>query len=367
MQKTLRVLVIGPAASALDSRGGMATVVTLMLANPSATIVTKSIATYVDASRMRKLWVGLTGIIRASWAMFHGRVDVLHVHLAHGGSVLRKSIPMAIARHVGIPIVVHAHSYDFAGWFDGLPSPVRQAVRRALSADRWLVLGSSLAEEYAQRMNVDPALMTVLYNPVRIPTKHAAQEDTALIRVVTLGRLGKRKGAFDLIDAVASLPIDIRERISVTMCGDGDVEQVRSAARTAGVEDLVRVAGWSAPEECAEMLSCANIFALPSYNEGLPMALLEAMSHGVVPVCTPVGSIAEAVTHDVDGILVRPGAVDELAAALALLVTDGDVRRRIAAGARAKASEFDVDIWYDRLDEIWRESIDARSVAQLGQ
>lgn len=367
MQKTLRVLVIGPAASAPDSRGGMATVVTLMLANPSPIIVTKSIATYVDASRMRKLWVGMTGVIRASWTVFRGRADVLHVHLAHGGSVLRKSIPMAVARHVGIPIVVHAHSYDFAGWFDGLPCPARQAVRRALSADRWLVLGSGLAEEYAQRMNVDPALMTVLHNPVCIPIERAAQEDSAPIRVVTLGRLGKRKGSFDVIDAVASLPIDIRERILVTMCGDGDVEQVRSAARTAGVEAHVRVAGWTAPEECAEMLSRAHIFALPSYSEGLPMALLEAMSHGVVPVCTPVGSIAEVVTHDVDGILVRPGAVDELTGALALLVTDGDVRRRIAARARAKASEFDVDAWYDRLDAMWHESIDARSVAQLGQ
>lgn len=360
MQKTLRVLVIGPAASAENSRGGMATVVSLMLANPAEHTVTENIATYVDASRVRKLWVGVCGLLRASWILSRNGADVLHVHLAHGGSVLRKSVPMAVARCAGIPVVVHAHSYDFGGWFDTLPRLGRDLVRKVMKADRWLVLGSGLAVEYATRLNIDPSTVTVLYNPVSIPAARADQHDDEPTRIVALGRLGQRKGSFDLIDAVAALPPRTRSRIAVTMCGDGEVDAVRSAAASAGVAEVVTVAGWTPPEACAELLSTAQIFALPSYSEGLPMALLEAMSHGLVPVCTPVGSVAEAVTTDVDGVLVQPGAVNELAAALDMLVWDGVARRRLADGAREKSAQFDVGLWYDRLDAIWRDVVRGR-------
>ncbi|WP_243636636.1 glycosyltransferase family 4 protein [Rhodococcus sp. Eu-32] len=356
MQKSLRVLVIGPAASSPTSRGGMATVVSLMLANPSPDVRTISIATYVDSTRARKLWVGVTGMLRASWTIARRRTDVVHVHLAHGGSVLRKCLPMAVARRVGVPVVVHAHSYDFAGWFDGLPSAGRSFVRRALTADRWLVLGSALADEYAERVGLDRRAVTVLHNPVRLPEVVASQIDTDTVRIVTLGRLGQRKGSFDLVDAVASLPEDVRRRTSVTMCGDGDVDEVREAVRRHGIGDVVTVAGWMSPEQCAEILSRSHVFALPSYSEGLPMALLEAMSHGLAPVCTPAGSVGEVVTDDVDALVVTPGDVPALAKSIRRLVEDGDARRRIAAGARATASEFDVDAWYAGLDEIWRDT-----------
>jgi glycosyltransferase involved in cell wall biosynthesis len=356
VQKSLRVLVIGPAASSPTSRGGMATVVSLMLANPSPDVDTTSIATYVDSSRARKLWVGVTGMLRASWIVGRRGTDVLHVHLAHGGSVLRKCLPMAVARVVGVPVVVHAHSYDFAGWYDGLPSAARSLVRRALTADRWLVLGSALADEYADRMGLDRRAVTVLHNPVRLPEVVASQSDTNAVRIVTLGRLGRRKGSFDLVDAVASLPEDVRRRTSVKMCGDGDVDEVREAVRHHGIGDTVTVAGWMSPEQCAEILSESHVFALPSYSEGLPMALLEAMSHGLAPVCTPAGSVGEVVTDDVDAIVVSPGDVRALAKSITRFVEDGDMRRRIAAAARDTASRFDVDAWYARLDEIWRDA-----------
>ncbi|SNT30905.1 Glycosyltransferase involved in cell wall bisynthesis [Rhodococcoides kyotonense] len=339
----------------------MATVVKLMLADPSADIVTSSIATYVDSTRLRKLVVGVTGVLRASWAVGRGRADVLHVHLAHGGSVLRKSVPMAVARRVGVTVIVHAHSYDFAGWFDRLPGPARAFVRSALAADRWLVLGTELAVEYADRVGLDPESVTVLYNPVRLPEAVAPQEDTNVIRIVTLGRLGQRKGSFDLIDAVASLPVEIRRRMSVTMCGDGDVDEVRESVRRNGIDDVVTVRGWTSPEDCAEILSRSHVFVLPSYSEGLPMALLEAMSHGLAPVTTPAGSIGEVVTDDVDALVVTPGDVPALATSLRRVVEDGDARRRIAAAARATASRFDVDTWYASLNGIWR---DARGVGK---
>lgn len=342
----------------------MATVVSLMVADPSPDVVIESVPTYVDAGRGRKLWAGVKGMTTASWRLARGRADVLHVHLAHGGSIVRKSVPMAVARRAGIPVVVHAHSYDFAGWFDRIPSVAQASVIRALAADRWLVLGSGLAEGYADRLRIAAADITVLYNPVRLPDSVVAQTDAHPVRVVTLGRLGQRKGSFDLVQAVARLAPEVRSRLAVTMRGDGDVEEVRAAVRDAGVDDVVTVGGWAGPEECVELLSGAHVFALPSYSEGLPMALLEAMSHGLAPVCTAVGSIGEAVTDGRDGIVIDAGDVGGLAEALTSLVDDEQLRRRIADGARRTVSDFDVTSWYTELHGIWRALLDARHLGQ---
>ncbi len=164
-----RVLVVGPAPAEAASRGGMATVITLMAAHPDARIIT--VPTYIEGPLWYRLWVGGSGMLRAAWLVARRRVDVLHVHLAHGGSVVRKALPMAAARWAKVPSVVHAHSYDFAGWFDGLSPAAQRVVRRLLVADQWLVLGTRHVEEYASRLRVPTERIAVLNNAVPIPER----------------------------------------------------------------------------------------------------------------------------------------------------------------------------------------------------
>jgi hypothetical protein len=83
-----------------------------------------------------------------------GHIDVLHVHLGHGGSVIRKALPLSAARLAGVPAVVHGHSHDFGGWFDRLPPAGQRAVRRLLAAEHWVVLGERHLEEYASRLQL---------------------------------------------------------------------------------------------------------------------------------------------------------------------------------------------------------------------
>jgi hypothetical protein len=86
----LRVLVVGPAPAHALSRGGMATVAALIARHPDERFRITVVPTYVDESRPRKLWVGIRGMLWASWLLLRGHVDLLHLNLAHGGSVIRK-------------------------------------------------------------------------------------------------------------------------------------------------------------------------------------------------------------------------------------------------------------------------------------
>lgn len=350
----IRVLVVGPAPEGPDSRGGMATVIRLMVDNPDPRFAVTAVTTFVDAGTTARLLTGVRGMVTAAVAIVSKRTDVVHVHLAHGGSVVRKALPLLAARICDVPTVVHAHSFNFAAWYAPLPVRVQRVVRWALRADRWLVLGQSLGDEYCRCLRLDAAAVQILHNPVVLPqTVRRPAPAGRRLSVLALGRLGHRKGTYDLLDAVESLPADVRARIRVRLAGDGEVAQVRAQVADRGLGDTVDIVGWLAPRERDEALRKADIFVLPSHDEGLPMALLEAMAHGLVPVTTPVGGIPEAVTDGVHGLLVPPGDPVRLAAALHLLVENDALRDTFARQARLRAAAFDIEGWRTQLAEVW--------------
>lgn len=349
----LRVLVVGPAPAGPVSRGGMATVAALMAAHPDPRIRITVVPTFMDSSVWRRLLVGVCGMLRAGWLVLRGDVDVLHVHLAHGGSVVRKALPLWAARLARVPSVIHGHSYDFGGWFDRLPPLGQAIVRRALVADRWVVLGDRHVDEYANRLRLTDVPITVLHNAVEIPHSAVAQSGVTRVHAVTLGRLGVRKGSYDVIAAVGALEEAVRGRLRVTLAGDGEVDEVRAAVAAAGLGQTVDVVGWLGAVERDALLSTAQVFLLPSRDEGLPMALLEAMARGLAPVTTTVGSIGEVVSDGVTGLLVPANHPDRIAEALGDLVDDEYLRSRLGAAARCRAHDFRLDRWYEQLAQLW--------------
>ncbi|OHU76679.1 glycosyltransferase family 4 protein [Mycobacteroides chelonae] len=353
----VRVLAIGPAPASPESRGGMATVMAHMAALTDPAVTVRVVPTYVDAARWRWLWVGVRGMMASSWLVLTGRVDVLHVHLGHGGSVARKAMPLWAARIRGVPALIHAHSFDFCGWYRSQHIAVQCGVRRALPADRWIILGRELADEYATCLQLDPARVSVLQNPVRIPDEPASSRGST-VTAVSLGRLGQRKGTYDIIRAASELAPEVRASLRIHLAGDGEVEEARAAVTAADVADVITVHGWLDAAAGAELLSGADIFVLPSYAEGLPMALLEAMGAAVAVITSPVGSIAEVVRNGENGVLVAPGDVDALAAALTRLSTDQTERRRLAAAARETVRGLDIAGWEAQLVRTWKSLAD---------
>lgn len=324
----------------------------LMLDDPDPRFVISAVPTYVDTAPALRLWTGARGMVLAAALILLGRADIVHVHLSHGGSVARKALPLLAARLRGVPSVVHGHSFNFSGWFDRLPAPLRRVVQAALRADHWLVLGGSLADSYRASLQLSDESVQVLYNPVVLPAAVASRGRQPLI-VLALGRLGQRKGTYDLVEAIALLPDEIRAQVRVTLAGDGEVEQVRALVAARGLAGVIDVVGWVDPAARDELLGCADIFALPSYDEGLPMAILEAMAHGVVPVTTPVGGIPDAVTDGIDGLLVTPGQPAQLAEALRQLICDDGLRHTLGAAARERAQMFDIVVWRAQLAQLW--------------
>ena len=120
------------------------------------------------------------------------------------------------------------------------------------------------------------------------------------------------------------------------IAGSGNVADVSLEAERLGIAKNIEFTGWVVGAEKSALLGKAAIFVLPSYAEGLPMALLEAMSCGTAVIATDVGGVAEVVENEKNGLLVPPGDVRTLGWAINHLLTDCELRERLGKAGRAK-------------------------------
>ncbi|WP_168582210.1 glycosyltransferase family 4 protein [Gephyromycinifex aptenodytis] len=352
--RPLRVCLVGSAPASAQSRGGMASVMALSLRGMGPQVQLEHITTYRDTDAADRAKVGASGLARLAARLSARNVDVVHVHMSYKGSVARKVVVLRMAKAFGVPTVLHAHSHGFKAWFDSCSALTQRAIRRGLSAQRWIVLGEGLKREYVEMFDLDPDQVIVLRNPVplRPAPQRAERGSDAPFQLLFLGRLGQRKGTYDLIAALARLPRELRMRTVLTLAGDGEIEEAKLAARRAGVEDQVVFPGWIDPAERARLLDQADAFVLPSYEEGLPMALLEAMSHGVPVLTCPVGGIGEVIRHGENGLLVTPGDVSALVEALTEL-SEPKAAARIGQAGWQTSTQFDVETWRGELVQLW--------------
>jgi len=152
------------------------------------------------------------------------------------------------------------------------------------------------------------------------------------VAVVALGALEVRKGHAVLLAAAAGLA-SAAPRLRYVFCGEGRQAKALAGA-AAALDGAARLVGFR--RDVAACLAAADIVALPSLQEGLGVAALEAMAAGRPVVASRVGGLAEAVVHEETGLLVPPGDPTALAAALARLARDPDLRARLGAAGRAR-------------------------------
>jgi glycosyltransferase involved in cell wall biosynthesis len=171
--------------------------------------------------------------------------------------------------------------------------------------------------------------------------------------VGTVAGFRPEKAHRDLLDAAAL----VRERVPearFVLVGDGPLEDaLRAQARRLGIEDTVAFAGYR--PDARRLAGAFDVFTLSSLQEGLPIALLEAMACGVPVVATAVGGVPEAVRDGREGLLVAPGRPPALADALVTLLEDPARRAALGAAAQARTRDFDLVAAVRRMESVYAE------------
>ena len=293
-------------------------------------------------------------LARVAALLLGRRVAVLHLHCAERGSVLRKGLLLLLGKACGVPVVLHMHGAEFPQFFAALPPPARAVLRAVLArADAVVVLGAEWRRFFITVVGLAAARVHVIANGVALPPAPIEPPAGEPCRLLFAGNLGPRKNLAGLLAALADPRLAALDW-TLDIAGDGDAEAHRAAAAATGIAARLRFHGWLGPTPMAALLARAAVLVLPSRDEGLPMAILEAMAQGLAVVATPVGAIPEAVRDGETGLLVPPGDDARLAGALCRLVADPALRRRLgAAGRAAIAREFSLGRQNDRLAALF--------------
>lgn len=350
-RETLRVLMLGPD---LQVRGGIAAVENSLIAHLPPHIRVTHLPTMMEGSKWRKLWSFAQAIVRTSRHLRRLRPDLVHIHFASRASSVRKMLLARLALAAGARVIMHAHGGGYRDYWADLSHAGRAATLATLRrADRVIVLGESWREFFAS-MGLRPEQIVVLPNPVALPSVLPTRLARSQVRLVYLGLITGYKGVFDLIDALSALSSECQARLKLVVAGNGATTQLRQLIERRGMQHVAEVRDWQSPSERDRLLASADAFVLPSHAEGLPMALLEAMAWGLPAVCTAVGSIPEHVHDGIEGLLVRPGDVAQLAGAIERIVSDDALRVRMGALARAAVEPLSVDLFARRVAAVYR-------------
>jgi len=221
-------------------------------------------------------------------------------------------------------------------------------------AARVVVIGTFWRDFAVRTLGLDPAHVALIHNGApQAPWRERAA--SAAPRLLMLGELGPRKGTPELLAALAAPELKSRAW-SAVLAGNGPVEKYRAEAAALGLGGRAALPGWQSAEQVRALLEAADVFVLPSRQEGLPIAILEAMAVGAAVISTPVGAIPDAIVAGETGLLVPPGDGAALAQAIARLVDDPALRARLAAGARRRfEAMFTIDRTADAVAALYRE------------
>lgn len=311
--------------------------------------------------------VRLLGDLRALWSLWRLcrrlRPDVVHTHTAKAGTLGRLAAWLA-----GVPVRVHTfHGHVFHGYFSRWRTAVYIAIERLLARITTRIIAISPRQAYELRgyLRVGAEKITVI--PLGFDLRRLVTTDRAAARqrfrsaigarpeqtVVTMvGRLTAIKNQPLALEAFASL--GSVDALLALVGGGEDEERLRALARSLGIEQRVRFAGWW--QDLAAVYYGSDVVALSSDNEGTPVCLIEALACGRAVVATAVGGVADVLDEGRFGVLVPPGRVDAFAEALTRLLQPAERAKyetldRSALIARYDLSRLvaDVQALYDAL------------------
>jgi glycosyltransferase involved in cell wall biosynthesis len=347
---------LGPA---LQVRGGISAVERMLLAalSPRAPHVAVShVATMREGSKAAKLATFLRALASAwrhTGRRAAQRADIVHIHFASRASSVRKMALARLALARGCRLIMHAHGGAYPDYWKTLSAARRRRNLDVLRrADALIVLGETWREFFAG-VGVPVERIVVMPNPVVLPPAPARRSGAAAVVFVYLGLVSGSKGSFDLIEAIARLRPQTRARLRLVIAGNGDHAELGRRIAQHGLGSTIEVHAWLDGERRDALLASAEAFVLPSYHEGLPMALLEAMAWGLAPVATPVGAIPEVLQHEDNGLLVAPGDIDALARAIERLALDRALRARLGEAARRRVEPLAIENYARQLGELY--------------
>ena len=271
------------------------------------------VESYKDGSKIEKLLKGISGYFHFAKVLLFHRPDIVHIHSSFGPSFYRKMPFIYMASWAKIPIINHIHGADFDEFYVNASDNKKKKIKKVYSKCSALI---ALSEEWKKNLSqIVPDEKIVIienYSTLHEEALKQRMERPCNNTVLFLGELGKRKGCYDIPAVVQNVKKTV-PNVKFVLAGAGteaDENAIKKLIAEKDIKENVIFPGWVRGEQKDKLLKEADVFFLPSYNEGMPMSVLDAMGYGLPIVSTNVGGIPKIVRNEENGYCCEAGDVD---------------------------------------------------------
>ena len=314
--------------------------------------------TFVESYRNGGKVVKLLKAIKAYFVffgimLFH-KPDLVHIHSSFGPSFYRKIPFILMSNWFRIPVINHIHGADFNEFYMKADRTKKNRIKKIYNKCAKLI---ALSDEWKTQLSqVVPAdHIVVLENYSVLQDGETVHSNRNI--VLFMGAIEERKGCFDVPQIFKRVSSEVPD-CTLVMAGDGDDRIVKAVKESFGdsLNRNVFFPGWIRGDQRKQNLEESDLFLLPSYNEGMPMAILDAMGYGLPIISTNVGGISKLVHEGENGFLCKPGDIEEFAEKIIYYLNNKEAR--IEAGNVSKRivrENYTLDKHLQQLERLYEE------------
>lgn len=346
--KQPKIIIIGPS---LSTQGGISSVLCIYKNKMYSDFTRIMIPSYSSHNIIICAIYFAFAIVAVFYYAITGK-NIFHFHMASKGSFLRKSILINICLLMKVPIIIHIHGAKFDQFLEQSSSRKKEKIIKLLnSANKVIVLSQKWKRFFSKYLNSDK--IEIISNPSStFDGTYKINQNQENLKIIFTGKIGERKGTYDLIKAIKQIS---NRSFTLNIYGDGENARLKKMISRYELSNHVKVYNWLSHDQITNLYDNSNLLVLPSYAEGLPMSILEAIGRGLPVIATNVGGIPELVHDGHNGFLVRPGDISSLAKKIEILIENKSLRERMGNNSLKLArKKFSINKINNRIEKLYK-------------
>lgn len=305
------------------------------------------VRTVVDGNSIQKIGIFIEAFIHFMFVMICcPEIKIVHIHGASYASFWRKRIFIYLSKLFRKKVVYHVHGAEFQSF----ATKHQKVVHLTLKKCDCVIALSESWKNYFESEFFHPCVK-VVKNVIESPQINKIKSSQFIL--LFLGRIGDRKGIFDLLEVLAKNRLLYEGKLQLIFGGDGEVEKAKEYIKQNKLDNIAFYQGWVSGKNKIELLNRADAYVLPSYNEGLPVSILESMSYHLPIISTNVGGIPEIVKDGVNGFIIEPGNKKGLKEAIDHLLFNRKLREKMGVASADMVKDHLPDSVKKQLENLY--------------
>ena len=349
MEKKYKVLSVGVD---LSNNGGIASVVKTLYNVKDKTYNYTLLKTcyYKDKGLFFELRIVIKAIIKYLLFLITNQFSIIHIHSSSGISFYRKSVFLLLAKLFRRKTILQIHSSNFDGFFNNAKGIKKAFIKLILSQpDKIFVLCSDWKNKIREKYSLNAE---VIYNPINLKPIQSDRLKPETLNILFLGFFIPSKGIDDLLKVIKYYKNS--KEVNFIIGGKGDLETTIKDTIYNHQLDNVSFIGWANEEMKNKIFKETDVLFLPSFKEGMPIVILEAISHSIPVISTNIAGISELVVNGHNGFICSPGDIDSFIQAIDFFINCSEVTyNNFRHNSRQIANSFSDEIIVEQIESIY--------------